>query len=93
MSSNAQAAAAHNIQRVKHQAHSLVNAGTRHAGHHTLPPAQPSATQAAAAKQLHNMLRRVKGHGLGKGTPATGGRKKKTMKRKHRKNKTHRRSR
>ena len=52
MSSNAQSAAAHNIQRVKHQAHSLVNAGTRHAGHHTLPPAQPSATQAAAAKQL-----------------------------------------
>ena len=92
MSSNAQAAAAHNIQRVKHQAHSLINAGTRHAGHHTLPPAQPSATQAAAAKQLHNMLRRVKGHGLGKGTPATGGRKK-TMKKKNRKHKTHRRSR
>ena len=93
MSSNAQSAAAHNIQRVKHQAHSLVHAGTRHAGHHTLPPAQPSATQAAAAKQLHNMLRHVKGHGLGKGRAAAGGRKKKTMKRKHRKNKTHRRSR
>lgn len=92
MSSNAQAAAAHNIQRVKDQAHPLINAGNRHARHHTLPPAQPSATQAAAAKQLRNMLRHVKGHGLGKGTAAAGGRKK-TMKRKHRKNKTHKRSR
>jgi hypothetical protein len=89
MSSLAQEAA-HNLERVKHEAHARVNAGTRHAGHHTLPPAQPSASQAAAAKQLQNMLRRVKGHGLGKGS---GGRRKKTMKKKNRKHKTHRRSR
>ena len=89
MSSLAQEAA-HNLERVKHEAHARVNAGTRHAGHHTLPPAQPSASQAAAAKQLHNMLRHVKGHGLGK---SSGGRRKKTMKKKNRKNKTHRRSR
>jgi len=82
--------AAQNLERVKHEAHARVNAGTRHAGHHTLPPAQPSASQAAAAKQLHNMLRHVKGHGLGK---SSGGRRKKTMKKKNRKNKTHRRSR
>ena len=89
MSSLAQEAT-HNLARVKHEAHARVNAGTRHAGHHTLPPAQPSASQEAAAKQLHNMLRHVKGHGLGK---SSGGRRKKTMKKKNRKNKTHRRSR
>jgi len=89
MSSLAQEAA-HNLERVKHEAHARVNAGTRHAGHHTLPPAQPSASQAAAAKQLQNMLRHVKGHGLGQ---SSGGGRKKTMKKKHRKHKTHRRSR
>ena len=82
--------AAHNLERVKHEAHARVNAGTRHAGHHTLPPAQPSSSQAQAAKNLRNMLRRVKGHGLGK---SSGGGRKKTMKKKHRKHKTHRRSR
>ena len=89
MSSLAQEAA-HNLERVKHEAHARVNAGTRHGAHHTLPPAQPSSSQAQAAKNLRNMLRHVKGHGLGK--TSSGGRKK-TMKKKHRKHKTHRRSR